>query len=171
MRFGVIPAEVPVVRDVSVLAPRFRSAIDRVLATMRGLGLDPIVTETLRTHERQAFLYGFGRTYDDGRGIVTYSQDADETWHGFGLAVDIISAAKRWHAPPEFWDALGRAAARERLRWGGDWDMDGNPKNETFRDLPHVQWGSPMRRSPSPRAARLLVTHGVDAVWREVGAA
>ena len=26
-----------------------------------------------------------------------------------------------------------------KLRWGGDFDRDGNPSNETFRDLPHLE--------------------------------
>lgn len=169
-RFGVVPAEVPAVRDLAVLAPKFRAAVERVLATMQGLGHDPIVFETLRTHDRQRFLFGFGREYDDGRGVVTFSADADETWHGYGLAVDIISASAQWGAPEAFWGALGRACARERLRWGGDWDMDGDGMDERFRDLPHVQWGPPMRRSPSPRAARLVAQSGPPAVWREVGA-
>lgn len=169
-RFGTVPAEVPVTRDLHVLAPKFRSAVERVLDTMRGLGHDTLVFETLRTHQRQAFLYGFGRDYDDGRGVVTYSADADETWHGYGLAVDIICRRTLWGADVAFWDALGRACQRERLTWGGDWNGDGRTEDETFPDRPHVQWGPPMRRSPSPRASRLMATGGPPAVWREVGA-
>lgn len=26
-----------------------------------------------------------------------------------------------------------------KLRWGGDWDMDGNLKEETFIDMPHLE--------------------------------
>lgn len=168
--FGTVPAEVAAVRDVNVLAPKFRTALERVLTDLRGLGLDPIVFETLRTDERQAFIYGFGRTYDDGRGIVTYSSEADESWHGFGLAADIISRKDRWNAPLEFWESLGRACEKYGLRWGGDWDGDGDWRDERFTDFPHVQWGPPMRRSPSPRAGRLLALGGPPAVWREVGA-
>lgn len=165
-----VPPTVPAVRSVDVLAPRFLAALDRVLVTMRGLGLDPTIVETLRTSERQTYLHGFGRLYDDGRGVVTHSADADETWHGYGLAADIVSTATLWAAPNAFWDALGRACARERLTWGGDWNGDGNSGDERFLDRPHVQWGPPMRRSPSPRAARLVETGGLPAVWRAVGA-
>lgn len=157
------PRAVPVCRDLAVLAPRFRVAVVRMLERMTARGLDPVVSETLRTSERQRFLYGFGRDYDDGRGVVTHSRDADETWHHYGLAVDIISARLAWDAPKSFWDALGAAARAEGLAWGGDW--------VSFRDLPHVQWGSPMRQSPSPRAPRLVAEGGLPAVWREVGAA
>lgn len=167
---GTVPREVAPVRDMAVLAPKFRSAIERVMATMEGLGFTPMVVETLRTDERQRFLYGFGRDYDDGRGVVTFSSDADETWHSYGLAADLVCRQALWNAPTAFWDALGRACARERLRWGGDWDMDGDSGDERFLDRPHIQWGPPMRRSPSPRAARLLERGGPPAVWREVGA-
>lgn len=169
-RFGVVPAEVPMVRDLAVLAPKFRSALERALATVRGLGYTPLVVETLRSHDRQRFLYGFGRDYDDGRGTVTYSTDADETWHGYGLAADVVCGERYWNAPQAFWEACGRAYQREGLLWGGDWDGDGTWQDERFRDFPHVQWGKPMRRSPSPRAARLLASGGPPAVWREVQA-
>jgi len=168
--FGTVPVEVRAVRDLSVLAPKFRAALERGIARLMAMGFDPVVVETLRTHDRQEYLYGFGRDYDDGRGRVTFSRDADETWHGYGLAADVIPRKDGYTAPRWVWDAYGRAWQAEGLRWGADWDHDGSTKDETFLDFPHVQWGPPMRRSPSPRAARLLATGGPPAVWREVGA-
>jgi hypothetical protein len=156
------PAEVPVCRDVTRLAPRFRLALARALAELHRVGFDPVVCETLRTPERQRFLYGFGRDYDDGRGIVTQAATADQSWHGYGLAADVISRAHGWDAPPAFWRALQAAVEQEGLVSGAAWPM---------ADKPHVQWGAPMRRSPSPRAAVLRDTQGLDALWVEVGAA
>lgn len=157
------PPEIPVNRDITVLAPKFQAKVSLVLAGMIGLGFNPFVFETLRTNQRQNFLYGFGRQYDDGRGVVTHSMDADESWHHYGLAVDIISKTEGWDAPMKFWKKLGEVTRANGLHWGGDW--------VSFRDLPHVQWGEPMRQSPSPRAARLLAQGGFQAVWKEVGAA
>ncbi len=156
------PPEVPVDDSLDGLAPAFRAKVDELLARMKSKGHDPIVAESTRTNERQTYLYGFGREYDDGRGIVTHSKDADETWHHFGLAVDIISASKGWDASRRFWNDLGTIAAALGLSWGGAW--------RSFKDLPHIQLGSPMRQSPSPRAARLLADGGLPAVWAEVGA-
>jgi hypothetical protein len=159
------PPEIPRVSALSGCAPLFRAAIMRVLAAVRAAGFDPVVYESLRSGERQRYLYGFGRQYDepgDPRGRVTNSSDFDETWHGFGLAVDIISESLKWSAGEPFWRALGAAARDEGLVWGGDWP--------TFKDRPHVQWGAPMRQSPSPRAARLFDRGGFEAVWKEVGA-
>lgn len=163
------PPEVPECRDTTRLAPKFRDKLYRVLDRMARRGFDPIVAETGRTHERQAYLFGFGREYDDGRGIVTHSEDEDETWHGFWLAGDVISQKHRWNAPAAFWIALREEAEAEGLTSGADWDRDPSTP-EHFVDAPHVQWGPPMRRSPSPRAARLRAEGGLEAVWREVGA-
>lgn len=155
------PAEVPVCRELSACAPKFRLAVDRTLYAMRAEGFDPVVAETLRTRERQAFLYGFGRTYDDGRGIVTKAATAALSWHGYGLAADIISRASGWNARPAFWEALGLHALAHGLTWGGTWKA---------RDLPHVQWGK-CRQSPSARATSLFAAGAIEAVWREVDAA
>lgn len=157
------PDEVPRLSAIEHLAPRFAEKVEAVCELLRAQTWPPLIYETLRTDARQQWLYGFGRSYSDGRGIVTNSADADETWHGFGLAVDIVHARRYWLAPEEFWQALGSAAHKVGLVWGGDWP--------SFPDRPHLQWGAPMRRSPSPRAARLRAEGGLPAVWREVGAA
>jgi hypothetical protein len=144
--------------------PRLRGKVMLLITKLEDRGRDPIVYESVRTHERQQYLYGFGRSYDDPgdpRGIVTYSQDGDDSWHFYGLAVDIISKSKGWGAPPSFWVDLGQAARSVGLHWGGDWRK---------KDLPHVQWGEPMRDSPSPNAARLFASGGREAVWKVVGA-
>jgi peptidoglycan LD-endopeptidase CwlK len=153
---------VPVVQSLDGLAPRFRAALQRVLAEMQRAGFDPAISETTRSDARQRFLFGFGRAYDDGRGVVTNSSDSRRTWHGYGLAADVISASRQWDAPDAFWHGLGAAAHDEGLEWGGAWP--------SFPDRPHVQWGAPMRRSPSIHADELLRQGGVIAVWHEVGA-
>ncbi len=164
--------DVPVTRSVNGLAPKFLAAL---VATCDGVeretGVRPHIFETLRTQARQRFIYGFGRTWDDGRGVVTHSEDADESWHyeHYGLAADLIHPALKWAAPSSFWSAIGRHAQANGLTWGGDWD--GNAATpERFVDRPHVQWGK-CRRSPSPRARRIVDTLGTPALWAEVGAA
>lgn len=157
---------------LEVLNPAFRAKLELVMDDVeRETGARPIVYETLRSSARQRYLWGFGREYDDGRGIVTHSMNADETWHGFALAADLIHPTLEWNAPESWWLALGRAARRHGLRWGADWNDNGTMSDESFIDRPHVQWGAPMRRSPSPRAVLLRVQGGLPAVWREVGAA
>lgn len=145
--------------DLRLLAPRFGLAVADALNACWRRGLDPVVYETLRTPERQAWLYAQGRTREGE--IVTNARDAFTSWHGYGLAVDVISAKQAWAAPPEWWSAVAREFKARGCAWGGDWRM---------RDLPHFQHGAPMRSSPSPRARELYVEGGFAAVWREVRA-
>lgn len=157
------PPEPVVITDTTHLAPAFQVKVGRILMALDAAGWHPVVRESLRSTERAAWLYGFGRDYDDGRGIVTNAQTADKTWHHYGLAVDL--GDKRYEGgsePQQFFRDLGDACLREGLTWGGQWKM---------RDLPHVQWYcNGMHVSPSDHAAALLASDGVDAVWRELHA-
>lgn len=157
------PAEVPADHTVMGLAPAFLAKLQLLLADMVGKGFRPILRETTRSDERAAFLYGFGRDYDDGRGIVTNAPNALKTWHHYGLAADI--GDRRYEGgsePASFWVALGSCARDHGLTWGGDWHM---------KDLPHIQWNCEgMHVSPSDHAAALLASDGVEAVWRELHA-
>lgn len=128
---------------------------------MRLAGHRVRIFETLRTAERQDWLFGMGRDYDDGRGVVTNARAASG-WHPYGLAADIVEDdATPWQATTPFWRALGASAERHGLTWGGRWKA---------LDLPHVQWGR-CRPAPSKRAAELVAAGGLPALWREVGAA
>lgn len=155
------PREVSSDSSLDDVAPKFRAAIERVLARMAALGKPAVVAESLRTNEREEYLYGFGRKYDDGRGIVTHCRDCTQSWHCFGLAVDIVHAKLAWDAPASFWQALRECAEAEGLVSGAQF---------THPDLPHVQWGHPMRLTPSAHALELQREGGNEAVWREVEA-
>lgn len=154
------PPEVPRISSLVGLAPKFRQAVEAILADVDR----ERVFETLRSDERQRFLYGFGREYDDAgapRGPVTKARTAMGGWHFYGLAVDIVEDdATPWIAPNAFWQSLGLAAERHGCKWGGRWKRV---------DLPHVQWGR-CRKSPSQRSVELYRTGGLEAVWRAVGA-
>jgi len=155
------PAEVPVTSRVTALAPKMQVAVEAIIKQMADLGHKAKVFETLRTAERQAFLHGFGRTYDDGRGTVTKVQDARKGWHFYGLAVDIVqNDASPWDAPQAFWQTLGKCAEANGLTWGGRWK---------FLDLPHSQWaGCPT--SPTALDISLATESGIEAVWKKYGA-
>lgn len=161
MTLPLPPKEVPLCSDEAGLAPAFRRRLDVVIQEMHNAGYDAVVSETTRTQARQDYLAGFGREYDDGRGVVTHAMDAWTTWHFYGLAADVISRSKGWDAPEAFWGALRTVAHDEGLASGGDWEHP---------DRPHVQWGYPMRVAPSERAVELYKQGGVQAVWKEVRA-
>ena len=160
-RFGIVPPEPKRVSSLLGLAPKFRKAVELIVSDMHSAGFHVRVFETLRTNARQEFLYGFGREYDDGRGPVTKAKTAQNGWHFYGLAADLVEDdGTPWTAPQTFWQALGQIAELHGCTWGGRW---------TVVDLPHIQWGL-CRQSPSPRAAELYRHGGYEAVWKEVGA-
>lgn len=150
------PSEVAVVSRLTAMAPKMQVATLNIIKGMTDAGFKAKVFETLRTPERQAFLYGFGRKYDDGRGVVTKVDDSRKGWHHFGLAVDIVEAdATPWTAPQAFWKTLGSLAEKEGLAWGGRWK---------FLDLPHSQWGI-CPASPTNLDRALEAAEGIEAVW------
>ena len=150
------PPEVPCDNSLDSLAPQFREAVQTILEQMG----DAKVSEGLRTFARQSFLYGFGRDYDDGRGIVTNAASNLTSWHGFGLAVDIVHRTKEWDAGDAWFRLLGDVAKENGCDWGGDW---------FHPDRPHVQWGT-LKDSPSDEARSLYAEGGVEAVWTAVHA-
>ncbi len=167
--------EPPPSRNMLQLAPQFADKVFRLIHDMERLGHDPMVFEGFRSDERAAWLYESGRTFDDGRGVVTQAQTARKSWHRYGLAVDIISKSKQWDADARFWSHLRMCAAEIGLVSGDDWDRDGIPveddPDEHLADKPHVQhWCPGMHVTPSDHAWELLQKEGVEAVWREVHA-
>ena len=147
-------------RDLNACAPKFADAVREMLTSLEG-GRKEYPFETLRTEARQAFLYGFGREYDDGRGKVTGAETALLSWHGFGLAVDIVEKDNTpWDAPAGFWESIGISAEARGLVWGGRWKKP---------DRPHVQWGRcPV--TPTEVDRQLFRQIGIEAVWVKYGA-
>ena len=101
---------------------------------------DFVVIEGLRTQARQDELWAQGRTKPGP--IVTWTKDASS--HGTGRAVDICPYPVDWNDLKKF-DAIYvamMAAAEElgvRLRYGGDWDMDGKLREKGESDSPHFE--------------------------------
>lgn len=155
--FGIIPPEPGRQSSLDGCAPAFALKVKNVLAAMQTKGFDPIVFEALRSAERSVWLYGFGRDYDDGRGVVTQILPTQHSWHFFGLAADIISKSKEWNAPAAFWTALRACAEAEDLVSGQQFSRP---------DGPHVQWNiKGMHCSPTPAAQALYDSGGLPAVW------
>lgn len=157
------PPEVPASNNMTLLAPLFAEKVFSLLVDMKEKGHDAIVREGFRSDERQAWLYGFGREYDDGRGNVTNAPTGAKSWHRYGLAVDIVSASQGDNASPQFWRDLEEIAVSHGLTSGSDWHR---------KDEPHVQWYIPgMHVTPSDHAWELLQSSGMEAVWQELKAA
>lgn len=161
-RTGEYPGEplLAIHSDIDCLAPKFREKVVALLAACKAAGMDAVVHESYRTHETAVVYYARGRTTIPPHETVTNAPDETWSWHGFALAVDIISASKGWDAGDLWFLRLGHLAESLGLEWGGRWHSP---------DLPHVQFGG-MKDSPSGHARALLASGGIRAVWHAVGA-
>ena len=105
---------------------------------------DFAVTCGVRTIEEQAALYAQGRT-KPGK-IVTWTMKSRHlpAKDGLGKAVDLVPWPIDWSRTSKF-DAIAKAmfaAANElgiQIRWGADWDDDGNYRERGETDSPHFE--------------------------------
>lgn len=148
-------------QDPTVLAPKFMLAVQNAIAACRAKNLDAVVYETYRSPELQALYFERGRTIIPPHATVTNAKSNLFSWHGYSLAVDVISKEHGWNRPPDWFAQVAEAFRAEGCRWGGEWKM---------KDLPHFQWGA-CKPSPSDRARELYEAGGVRAVWEAVSAA
>lgn len=106
--------------------------------------MDFSVIEGHRTIARQQQLFAEGKTQIDG---ITSKGEHNEMP---SLAFDLlpypheINGVNVWADRQRFSVLAGliyAAAAEEgaKVRWGGDWDGDGNNADSTFNDLPHFE--------------------------------
>lgn len=162
MSAGMMPlaAEPKPNNDLSLLAPKFRAAVEKSLRECSEAGLAAIVFEGYRSQALQELYYARGRTIVPPYHTVTNAKSNLYSWHGYGLAVDIIHRTQFWAPPGDWWEKVARIFKANGCDWGGDW---------TIVDLPHFQWGT-LRKSPSNRARELYAAGGMQAVWAEVGA-
>lgn len=114
---------------LGTIKPELQKVVRKAFETMP---FDVTVLEGIRTMERQKELVAKG------------ASKKMNSKHLTGNAVDLAP----W---PIDWDDKSRfnimaehvlAAAKElgiKVRWGGDWDMDGDWKDEGFYDGPHFE--------------------------------
>jgi peptidoglycan L-alanyl-D-glutamate endopeptidase CwlK len=159
MSAGPTPAgtsEPTVDRSLDRLAPLFAEAVRAAISDLTAAGSDAYVYEARRSHELAVLYYARGRTIIPPHGKVTNAPDETRSWHGYGLAVDVISRSKGWDQPPSWFAYVAQTFKRHGCKWGGDWKQ---------KDLPHMQWGR-CKASPSDEARRLLAADGPVGVWR-----
>ena len=135
--------------------------MEAAIVECNAAGLDAFVYETYRSPELQAAYYTRGRSVIPPVRPVTNASSNLYSWHGYGLAVDVISKSVEWDAPLKWFEELAAIFKRHECKWGGDW---------TTKDLPHFQWAA-CKPTPSDRARQIIATDGVHGVWVAVGAA
>ena len=117
-----------IVTSLDVLREPFRGQIRGLLAEAMERRVYFVVTETLRTYERQKELF------DDGKSRTMRSN------HLVGKAVDVAPVVRfengtvqelTWDKSHPAWKVLGELAEKWGVTWGGRW--------ETFPDYPHLE--------------------------------
>lgn len=97
---------------------------------------DFVITEGVRTPERQKQLYAQGRTAPGPKVTWTLNSNHFKKADGFGHAIDVVPYPVDWSDAKKF-HRIAKAmkqAAEElgvKLSWGGDWTKN--------RDLPHFE--------------------------------
>jgi peptidoglycan L-alanyl-D-glutamate endopeptidase CwlK len=110
--------------DVQLLVPYVAERVIMIIDAMEARGFDPYVYESLRTIDRQRWLYCQGRSQAECRKAGVPAKclgwahpDAKKvTWtlkskHLVAKAADVISKSRLW-GWPEFYDALKQEAAK-----------------------------------------------------------
>ena len=148
--------------SLDVLAPKFRDAVMAALAECERERLDAKVFETYRSQELQALYYARGRTIIPPHAPVTYASTNLRSWHGYGLAVDVVHKTKYWKPDGgiEWFRKVAVVFKRNNCNWGGEWRK---------ADPPHFQWHL-CKPSPSDEARALIASEGMIAVWEAAGA-
>ncbi len=114
------------VRDLELLEPATRAAVQAIIAGAAEKGITLQVTETYRSQERQQQLFAEKLSQLQNVGV-----------HHYGLAADfckIIDGKASWDGD---WSFLAPLCAANGMIWGGDWGEPGKP--HSFHDYDHVQ--------------------------------
>lgn len=136
--------------------PRFIAVLRRAIEISP---LDWMILEGVRSNARQHQLYGQGRSQAELKAkgvnpILSKPEMPKVTWtltsnhfvqkDGFGRAVDVVPYPVDWNTSSKF-DAIAASIFKaadelgEEVRWGADWDQDGNPRERGETDSPHFE--------------------------------
>lgn len=138
-------------RDINLLHPGLRPKADELIRQTKAVGIDIIITQTLRTKEEQDELYAQGRTKPGN--IVTNAR-YPQSLHCWGVAFDIAPVKDldgdgkldAFYDSPD-WQKIGVIGERLGLVWGGRW--------KSFPDRPHFElpgftWGTLLKQYGTP---------------------
>jgi len=151
------------------LHPKVVEAMLGTISEAKGRGLTVSMHSGLRTEDEQNYLYNLGRILSnkDGRSIekplgnIVTNAKAWQSWHGYGLSVDIVFKDKfknwTWNVSKEDWDQLGISGELNGFEWGGRW--------EKFKDKAHFQMKGGLAID---EAKNILFEQGVEKLWERI---
>lgn len=144
---------------VTGLHPLLADAVTHLLTEAKARGLSVGLQCGLRTAEEQDKLYAQGRT-SPGQ-IVTKAQGW-ESWHNYGLAVDVVFRDEKghwtWERAFPVWQELGVIGEMFGLEWGGRWLK--------LADYPHFEKKPKLMNVHE--AKDFVLKNGIDALWAKI---
>lgn len=149
------------------LAAKVRQMADMLAAE----GIVIRVTQGLRTYAEQDAIYQQGRTTPGP--IVTKAQ-AGSSYHNYGLAIDFcvgIPGSDPWQPDWKVTEAQGvRPTWARAIKVGKSLGMVSGSDFTSIKDYPHLQMTGNLPMGPPTAAAKkLLVSDGMQAVWKLAG--
>ncbi|MEC7947349.1 MAG: hypothetical protein VX265_07245 [Myxococcota bacterium] len=126
-RAGVVPGEETA--ELEHLHPDFRSKVARITSRLNAAGHTVRVASVYRSPERQDVIHAISRISEKLGGSPGTRVSGGQSCHNqqqdgipASAAIDLRGArGLRRDQQAVFYKALGRAAAVEGLRWGGNW--------------------------------------------------
>lgn len=167
---AIPPSSMHVISGTAVLNEQRLAKVHPAVATraramvelLAQSGIEILITQGLRTWEEQDALYAKGRSIPPiGQKFIVTKAKGGQSFHNFGLAVDIVvldSIGKAdWDTSHPGWKAAAKAGKSLGLEWGGDW--------KSFKDLPHFQYTAGFNLQ---KCGTLFARGGIPAVWAEL---
>jgi len=117
-RLGNKPVTGTKPQPITKLQPLVERRLVDVILEMKSLGHEVRMVEGYRSPERQTTLYNQGRVTP---GAIVTNAKAGESFHQYGIAVDLVFRKEGYDASHELWETLGRIGEMHGFDWGGRW--------------------------------------------------
>lgn len=132
--------------------PALAAKLQNLIANAHAKGLDIQIIEGMRSFQRQNELYAQGRTKP---GAKVTNAKAGQSYHNYGVAVDIAFHGAKPYDGRHNWTALGAAGEAAGLAWGGHWG-----------DRPHFEIGGVKIAT----LQKWYANGGLKNVWNQISA-
>lgn len=137
--------------------PKLSELMHRMAEMLKLEGIDIHITQALRTWVDQDLLYEQGRTRT---GKVVTNAKGGESYHNFGLAVDVCpftaTGTPLWDEKLDCWRRIPEAGESLGLFPGAKFSKP---------DLPHFQLTGRFPESPNDELRSIFFNHGIQGVW------
>lgn len=133
-------------RDINLLHPTLRSKAEELIQRAAAVGINLIISQTLRSKAEQDEIYAQGRTQT---GKVVSNAPYPQSLHNWGVAFDIaiIGADGKVTWDVTWFKKVGPIGEALGLVWGGRWSKF--PDYPHF-ELPNYSWSSLNKLYGSP---------------------